>query len=150
MLTENNSGSEEAGTITPSKTRLSFMALAVVKPGLRAEAVEAQPEVMVLDFMFATKGDSDLVEQCGRVDRQLKALEKWFEAAKDVLKSRLPVPDTIGTNTETFGENWKAVYSRENRIDIDRESVKRDMGEEWYGQHCKETPILKLQFKPAV
>ena len=120
----------------------------VSKPGVDVapdQLIELTPEV--LGWKFASVDTETLTDQIARANRFMGALEKWVKAAKVAYLTRLPVP-LRGLPVVTQGKEFMSVYSAMERADIDREAVKKDMGEEWYTAHCKTTSYVQVSFKP--
>lgn len=120
----------------------------VCAPGIDPSTVQVKSSLEVLGWKFSDMDRGDLIDLAAQVDSQLKVLGKWHEAAKGVLKQTLPVPADPGTETVTLGRKFEAHYVKMVRSDIDRDSVKRDMGDKWYGEHCKTTEVLQLKIVP--
>lgn len=126
------------------------VAFIVLKPGINVADVdtkELNPVVMMLDFQFGVKTDEELIDLIPQIDAKLKGLAKWIEAAKGVLKSRLKAPENVGDVSITRAHTFEAVYSKRQRISLNTELVKQEMGEEWYAEHCMTTEYEELRFK---
>lgn len=120
----------------------------IVAPGQDPAGVGVTPEVVKLGWKFAEFDRGDLIDQVKEVDTHMKALEKWCEAARGVLKQTLPVPNQDLPETVTPGKKYEAHFIWSIRRDIDRDTVRKDMGDSWYASHCKESPILTLKIVP--
>lgn len=125
---------------------------AIIAPGINAAAVDPEElkpsETVVLDWMFGEKIPQDMIDTIGAVEEHFKLLEKWLKAARDVLKRKVQEPQEAGQETVTVASRFEAHYIKSWRTDIDRDSVKRDMGQDWYNEHCESTPILTLKVTP--
>ena len=119
-----------------------------LKPGQDPSTVTGDVDIQKLHFKFAEMSDQELIDLAAGVGKSLNAMEKWHKSAVDILKGRLVVPQAVGEVTTTQAEKYIAHYSKEARVDIDRESVKKDMGDDWYAAHCKRLEYVKLSFKP--
>ena len=125
-------------------TAVSVNVFAVVAPGLDPARVNLIPNLVKLGWKFGEVPPGELIDQVKLVDDHLKALEKWVEAARGVLKARLPVPELAGQETVTRGLLYEAHYSKSTRTDIDRDKVKAHFGAE-YPNYCKTSEILTLK-----
>jgi hypothetical protein len=120
----------------------------VLRPGVKPEAVGAVEYVaMPLDWFFAAKSEADLIDQIAKAEDHLKAITKWAKAGREVLKKRWNAP-SAGEILVTPGQMFQAEFATKVRMDIDRESVRKDMGDEWYAAHCARTEYQELRFKP--
>lgn len=119
----------------------------VCAPGVDPASVKIVPTLNKLGWKFGEIDPGDLIDQVKMVDDYFKALEKWIEAARGVLKARLPAPALAGEETVTRGLVYEAHYSKSTRTDIDRDKVKAHFGEE-YPQYCKTSEILTLKIIP--
>jgi len=122
---------------------------AVVAPGADPASVLLVPHLIKLGWKFGDVPLGDLIDQVRMVDDHLKALEKWVEGARGVLKQKLPVPAQAGEETVTPGRLFEAHYSKSTRTDIDRDKVKTYFGAE-YPNYCKTSEILTLKITPIV
>jgi len=122
---------------------------AVVAPGVDPASVLLVPHLIKLGWKFGDIPLGDLIDQVRMVDDHLKALEKWVEGARGVLKQKLPVPALAGEETVTRGHLFEAHYSKSTRTDIDRDKVKTFFGAE-YPNYCKTSEILTLKITPIV
>jgi hypothetical protein len=120
---------------------------AVIAPGVNSEKVSIEPEIVKLDWAFAAVSDDLLIDTIASVGARLKALDKWLEAAKGVLKTRLEEPAEPGQETVTQGKLFEAHYSLSTRTALDQEKVKEDLGDR-YPEFCKTTPVLTLKIVP--
>jgi len=120
---------------------------AVVAPGVDPASVLLVPHLIKLGWKFGDVPVGDLIDQVRMVDDHLKALEKWVEGARGVLKQKLPVPVAAGEETVTRGHLFEAHYSKSTRTDVDRDKVKAHFGAE-YPNFCKTSEILTLKIVP--
>ena len=127
--------------------KVEFPALCVVAPGGDPEAISPIPVVEKLDFRFALLSDETLIDQYGKVNNALKGLEKWAEAAKGILKERLPAPEIL-TPTVRSGSAYTAEYTKTERIALSQERVKEFVGAEIYLSLCTTTEVFTLKIKP--
>lgn len=125
----------------------SVNVFAVVAPGVEPSAVQVVPHLIKLGWKLGDLPLGDLIDQVKQVDDYLKALEKWVEGARGVLKQKLPVPAQAGEETVTAGRLFEAHYSKSTRTDIDRDKVKNYFGEK-YPEYCKTSEILTLKITP--
>ena len=129
--------------------KLTAVVPLVTKPGSEIpidQEIHLTPEV--LGWKFASVETSQLTDQIARAIKFHAALEKWVKAAKVAYSTRLSVP-LQGLPVVTRGTEFMSVYSAMERADIDREAVKKDMGEEWYTAHCAVTSYFQMSFKPV-
>jgi hypothetical protein len=119
----------------------------VVAPGVDPQSVEVEPAVVKLTWNFGQMDRGELIDLAKEVDEHLKALEKWVEGARGVLKQTLPAPAEPGTETITRGHRFEAHYIKSMRSDVDREKVKAYFGPK-YPEYCKSTGILTLKIVP--
>lgn len=125
----------------------SVLFYAVAAPGVDPASIKITPDVRVLGWKFANYEGGDLIDIVAEVDKHMKALSKWVEAARGVLKQKLPVPADPGTETVTPGRLFEAHYTKSIRMDIDRDKVKAHFGDE-YPKYCKQTEVLMLKIVP--
>ena len=125
---------------------IEFPALCVIAPGSDPGAIAAVPIIEKLDFKFALQTDEALIDKYGKVNNALKALEKWAEAAKGILKERLPQPE-IEAPTIRSGAVYVAEYTKSTRTALSNELVKAFVGEEKYPSLCTTTEVLTLKVK---
>jgi hypothetical protein len=125
---------------------VEFPALCVVAPGADPGSISPFPVIEKLDFKFSLRTDEQLVDQYGKANAAIKALEKWAEAAKGVLKERLPQPE-IEAPTICSGERYVAEYTKSERTALSNERVKKFVGEEVYPSLCTTTEVLTLKVK---
>lgn len=122
-----------------------------LKPG--QDFADFDPNAYEIDlqpysFKFAQRTDKEIIDEMGTLNVLAKACEKWLATAKDVLKGRLKMPEVVGDNVVVPGGSYFATVSLKAREDIDRELIKKEMGEDWYAAHCKRTEYTELRIKP--
>lgn len=132
------------GSIVKGK-QVQFPAICVVAPGHDPTLIDPVPVVMKLDFMFAKKTDEELTEEYGKVDRAMKAMEKWAETAKGILKERLPEPQ-IDVPTGFVGSKYRVEYTKTPRTALSNELVKLFAGDK-YAELCVTTYVFTLKVK---
>lgn len=118
----------------------------VVRPGVEPASVNVVPNLVKLGWKFAELPTEALIDTVQEVDDYLGAMEKWVKAAREVLKTRLPVPE-IGQETVTPGVQYEAHYTKSVRTDVDRDKVKSYFGDK-YPEYCKSMEILTLKIRP--
>lgn len=85
-----------------------------------------------------------------KVAKQIATLDKWLEAAKDVLKLAIVTADTLGVGDSlqiSGSGSWGATCSRRERTGIDLEMLKTEFGDAWIAQHSKTTNYYEIRFK---
>ena len=86
-----------------------------------------------------------LADLIGQLDKQAKAASAELEAAKDDFKARgLFVAE---------GDAFAIVLQKTIRATLDTATVKAEMGQPWYDDHCKLAEVSTLRIsaaKPAV
>src|SRR5258706_3644794 len=98
----------------------------VSKPGVDIapdQLIELTPEV--LGWKFATVETPQLTDQIARALKFQAALEKWIKAAKVAYQTKVKLPPNKMEPTVTTGESFVCTLSMEERVDIDRELVKK-------------------------
>jgi hypothetical protein len=118
----------------------------VVKPGVDPGLVNVVPHLVKLGWKFAEMPTDQLIDSLQEVNGYMKALEKWTESAKGILKGRLPEPE-VGQETVVAGTKYEAHYTKSVRTDINREKVKAYFGDK-YGEYCESKEILTLKITP--
>ena len=85
-----------------------------------------------------------LADLIGQLDKQAKSATTELDAAKDAFKARgLLVAE---------GETYAIVLQKTIRASLDTATVKSEMGQSWYDDHCKLTEVSTLRIaasKPA-
>lgn len=127
---------------------------AVAAPGADPVALQAtvEPKVQVVGWKFGVMDQGDLIDTVAQVDKQLKILEKWVEAARVSLKSKLVVPEVAGTETVAAGRLFEAHYIKSQRLALDQTAIKTDYANntEFMGKYMKATDVLTLKIVPVV
>lgn len=75
--------------------------------------------------------DAQLADEIGRLDALKKAIEAKLEAAKDRFKDR-------GLNA-IAGDHYMIVRNEKVTWRLDTAAVKKEMGQKWYDQRCKQS-----------
>ena len=119
----------------------------VLSPSANPEKIEIDSEIVALSWAFAKLDNEQMIDQIAEVDKQLKALDKWIEAARGVLKARLKEPEEAGQETVTRGVAYEAHYVKSSRTALDQAKVKEFLGDS-YPKYCKTTPVLTLKITP--
>lgn len=121
----------------------------VCAPGVDPATV-ADPEVSIvkLGWKFAQMDRGDLIDQVAQVDATLKALEKWVEGARGVLKQTLDKPEEIGEKV-TPGKHFEAHYVKSIRNALDQEKSKAYFETQgMLKDYMKSTEVLTLRIIP--
>jgi hypothetical protein len=118
----------------------------VVKPGVDPATVNVVPNLVKLGWKFAEMSTEELIDHVQTVDNYIKALDKWVETGRGILKGRLPEPE-IGAETVTPGKEYEAHYVKSARTALSTEKVKAFAGDK-YPELCQTTEVLTLKIKP--
>ena len=84
-----------------------------------------------------------LVDEIGDVRQQIKELEKKKGFYQEALLGRARL---LG-QTHFKGDRWEADIVELSRTGLDTQTVKEEMGEEWYAEHCKVTSYQQINTK---
>lgn len=80
-----------------------------------------------------------LADQIGQLDAQIKALTEQLDALKDKAKS--------SGLEEIEGLIFKVSIGKSIRSSLDTASVKKELGQQWYDDHCKLAEVSTLRIK---
>lgn len=122
----------------------------VVAPGKNPDLVLVEPSVQKLTWNFGQMDRGDLIDLVEEVDEFCSAYVKWVKAAREVLKQTLEAPTAENPQVIVAGHRYQANYTYSIRRDINREMVRKEMGDKWYADHCSESPVLTLKITPIV
>ena len=92
----------------------------------------------------------DIISTAGEVAKQISALNKWLEAAKEVLKQSMIAGGEIqvGDSLDIAGSNfWGATFSHRERTGIDLDRLKAEFGDAWIASRSKTTDYYEIRFK---
>ena len=124
----------------------------IIKPGIDPEEFAKQyyPELTadVLGWMFAKVPTDQFVDSIARAKKFHAVLEKWIKSANEAMKAKVDLPSIVNESTTTRGTLYMAVTTLRERVDIDRDKVKTDMGEEWYAAHCTPVQYTEIRYRP--
>ena len=81
-----------------------------------------------------------LADQIGQLDAQIKALTEQLEALKEQAKAS-------GLD-EIEGRVFKVSIGKSIRSSLDTTSVKKELGQKWYDDHCKLAEVTTVRIKP--
>lgn len=136
--------------LQPTSTPNTVPFFVVIAPGRDPSTFDKSSihvEVQKLHWKFADIPEGELIDLAKQVDDNIKALEKWCEAARGVLKQRLPAPAEPGDETVTRGRLFEAHYVHSTRTALDQERVKAHFGAD-LPNWCKTTPVFTLKIVP--
>jgi len=138
-------------TATASRAIIPYVVPIVLKPGVDPEAFRTKYNVSItadfLHWMFAKTSEKEFVDSIARAKSFLASLEKWVKAANEAMKGRIKLPDIINESVVTQGFSYVAVATLRERMDIDREKVKAEMGDEWYNARCSPVQYTEIRYK---
>jgi hypothetical protein len=89
---------------------------------------------------MARISNTSLADEIGALDAQIKALTEQLSKLKDEAKSR-------GLDT-LEGKLFKVSFDKSIRASLDTASVKQELGQQWYDDHCKLAEITTCRIKP--
>lgn len=81
-----------------------------------------------------------LADQIGALDAQIKALTEELSALKE--RAKATGKDALD------GQLFKVTISKDIRSSLDTASVKKELGQSWYDDHCKLAEVTTLRIKP--
>lgn len=89
----------------------------------------------------------ELVERCGELKEERKSLETREKYYVEAIKSRM----RTGNRQEVTSthETFVATFATSERLALDQQRVKEEMGEDWWFAHCKLTEVETLRIKVA-
>ncbi len=83
---------------------------------------------------------NNLADQIGQLDAQIKALTEQLEALKAEAK---------GLGFEQIeGRVFTVSIGKSIRSSLDTASVKKELGQQWYDDHCKLAEVTTVRIKP--
>jgi hypothetical protein len=136
-------------TAEPPKQIMHWHPYVVGKPAFNYAPFDHQFHGTILDWNFAGMTREQMIAKCAQVSKYMSTLEKWVETAKTILKDQAPALGLkVGDAKEVSGAaGWVANYAYRERISLDTEAVKAEMGEAWFAAHCKSTEYYEIRFK---
>lgn len=81
-----------------------------------------------------------LADQIGKLDAQIKVLTKQLEDLKKQAKDS-------GLN-EIVGQVFVVSVDSSIRASLDTTKVKKELGQQWYDDHCKLAEVTTVRIKP--
>jgi hypothetical protein len=81
-----------------------------------------------------------LADQIGQLDAQIKVLNERLEALKDQAK--------YSGLDEIVGNIFVVTVGKSVRASLDTASVKKELGQQWYDDHCKLAEVTTVRIKP--
>jgi regulator of replication initiation timing len=81
-----------------------------------------------------------LADQIGQLDAQIKVLTKQLETLKAQAQSS-------GLD-EIVGNIFVVTVGKSVRASLDTASVKKELGQQWYDDHCKLAEVTTVRIKP--
>lgn len=83
---------------------------------------------------------NNLADQIGQLDAQIKVLTEQLEALKAEAK---------GLGFEQIeGRVFTVSIGKSIRASLDTASVKKELGQQWYDDHCKLAEVTTVRIKP--
>lgn len=83
---------------------------------------------------------NNLADQIGQLDAQIKVLTEQLEALKAEAK---------GLGFEQIeGRVFTVSIGKSIRASLDTASVKKELGQQWYDDHCKMAEVTTVRIKP--
>lgn len=89
---------------------------------------------------MARISNTSLADEIGALDAQIKALTEQLNALKDEAKAR---------NLDSIeGKLFTVSIDKSIRASLDTASVKQELGQAWYDDHCKLAEVTTVRIKP--
>lgn len=82
-----------------------------------------------------------LADEIGLVNDQIKALQAKLDSLKDEAKAR-------GLD-KVEGKLFSVSFDKSIRSSLDTASVKAELGQSWYDDHCKLAEVTTCRIKPV-
>lgn len=89
---------------------------------------------------MARISNTSLADEIGSLDAQIKALTEQLSALKDEAKAR-------GLD-KIEGKLFSVSIDKSIRASLDTSSVKKELGQAWYDDHCKLAEVTTVRIKP--
>jgi hypothetical protein len=83
---------------------------------------------------------NNLADQIGQLDAQIKVLTERLDALKSEAKA-------LGFE-QIEGQVFTVSIGKSIRSSLDTASVKKELGQQWYDDHCKMAEVVTLRIKP--
>ena len=132
------------------KPNVVFPVYVVGKPAYDYSPFNIVYSGKLLEWNFAEQSREQIINTLGPVNKFISGLEKWVEAAKDILKEEAKKLNIkVGEQSEIKAGDWVGVVSHRERIGLDTEAIKAEMGDAWVAAHSKVTDYYEIRFKTA-